>query len=288
MWPSADIHSLCVTAGGGGKRAEAKRLLAEAAVRRGSAAAAAKGSSKQQQQQSAGSRPPAAAAAAAAAGEKDWRLTGPGKQKLPEFKPGAVTWDTDDYSTAAGVKQLQKQAAQKEAAAGGAAGAAAIAARPNPKAWYDKHHAQYKQSAFTTGGVLTQVLNMILNQSCACTVTTVGLFFDRVLLLSYLLVEGICCSCHHQRRLLQAPPPVQKHNIVCLPACLSALFESMTFCQLSRQLVYFSTTANRPRAEMRGGLQRKLLRLSALVASSYDTRVVADVVADVTAATAWR
>jgi hypothetical protein len=80
-------------------------------------------------------------------------LTGPGKQNLPGFKPGAVTWDTDDYSTAAGVKQLQKQAAQKEAAAGGAAGAAAIAARPNPKAWYDQHHAQYKQSFFTTGGV---------------------------------------------------------------------------------------------------------------------------------------
>jgi peptidyl-prolyl cis-trans isomerase-like protein 2 len=150
---------LNVIAGGGGKRAEAKRLLAEAAVRRGSAAAtaaAAKGSSKQQQQQQsagAGSRP---SAAAAAAGEKDWRLTGPGKQKLPEFKPGAVTWDTDDYNTAAGAKQLQKQAAQKEAAAGGAAGAAAIAARPNPKAWYDEHHAQYKQSAFTTGGVLRQ------------------------------------------------------------------------------------------------------------------------------------
>uniref|UniRef100_A0A383V4T2 Peptidylprolyl isomerase n=2 Tax=Tetradesmus obliquus TaxID=3088 RepID=A0A383V4T2_TETOB len=146
-------------AGGGGKRAEAKRLLAEAAVRRGAAAAAAKGGSKQQQQQQpagAGSKPSAAAAgsgaAAAAAGEKDWRLTGPGKQNLPGFKPGAVTWDTDDYSTAAGVKQLQKAAAQKAAAAGGAAGAAAIAARLNPKAWYDEHHAQYKQSAFTTGG----------------------------------------------------------------------------------------------------------------------------------------
>jgi peptidyl-prolyl cis-trans isomerase-like protein 2 len=139
------------SAGGGGKRAEAKRLLAEAAVRRGSAAAAAaNGGSKQQQQQPAGAGSKTGTAAAAA-GEKDWRLTAPAKQKLPDFKPGAVTWDTDDYSTAAGAKQLQKQQAQKAAAAGGAAGAAAIAARPNPKAWYDDHHAQYKQSAFTTG-----------------------------------------------------------------------------------------------------------------------------------------
>jgi peptidyl-prolyl cis-trans isomerase-like protein 2 len=160
-------------AGGGGKRAEAKRLLAEAAVRRGSAAAAAKGGSKQQHQQqqpaNAGSKP---AAAPAAAGEKDWRLTAPAKQKLPDFKPGAVTWDTDDYSTAAGAKQLQKQAAQKAAAAGGAAGAAAIAARPNPKAWYDEHHAQYKQSAFTTGGlsydrshhILHKQMQMLMHQ----------------------------------------------------------------------------------------------------------------------------
>jgi hypothetical protein len=76
-------------AGGGGKRAQMKQLLAEAAVARrasgskastsgrdGAAAGAAAG------QKSNGS------AAAAASGEKDWRLQGPGKKFMPEFKPG--------------------------------------------------------------------------------------------------------------------------------------------------------------------------------------------------------
>lgn len=140
-------------AGGGGKRAEAKRLLAEAAVKHSKtagnkAAVASSGSS---------GKPPvkasstSAAAPAAVNGEKDWRLTAPAKKELPDFKPGAVTWDTDDYTSAAAVKQLRQQQAAKEAAAGGAAGAAAVAARPNPQQWYDQHHAKYKESAFTTG-----------------------------------------------------------------------------------------------------------------------------------------
>ena len=64
---------------------------------------------------------------------------------------GAVTWDTDDYSSAAAAKQKKAAEAAAAAAAGGKAGAAALAARPNPKQWYDQHHAKYKESAFTTG-----------------------------------------------------------------------------------------------------------------------------------------
>jgi hypothetical protein len=65
--------------------------------------------------------------------------------------PGAVTWDTDDRSTAAAVKARAAAAAAAAAAAGGDAALAALAARPNPKAWYDQHHAKYKESAFSTG-----------------------------------------------------------------------------------------------------------------------------------------
>lgn len=64
---------------------------------------------------------------------------------------GAVTWDTDDYSSAAAAKQKKAAEAAAAAAAGGKAGAAALAARPNPKQWYDEHHAKYTESAFTTG-----------------------------------------------------------------------------------------------------------------------------------------
>jgi hypothetical protein len=49
------------------------------------------------------------------------------------------------------VKERKKAEAAAAAAAGGAQGAAAVAARPNPKEWYDQHHAKYKESAFTTG-----------------------------------------------------------------------------------------------------------------------------------------
>lgn len=68
-----------------------------------------------------------------------------------ECSAGAVTWDTDDYSSAAAAKQKKAAEAAAVAAAGGKAGAAALAARPNPKEWYDQHHAKYKESAFTTG-----------------------------------------------------------------------------------------------------------------------------------------
>jgi len=112
------------------------------------AAAGTVGQGQQQQQQ----RSAAAGQAVAASGQqKDWRLQAPARKELPDFKPGAVTWDTDDYTSAAAAKQLKKQQQQKDAVAGGAAGAAAIAARPNPKAWYDQHHAKYEQSVHTTG-----------------------------------------------------------------------------------------------------------------------------------------
>jgi hypothetical protein len=65
--------------------------------------------------------------------------------------PGAVTWDTDDYSSSAAAQQRRAAEAARAAAAGGAAGAAALAARPSPKAWYDERHARYKESAFSTG-----------------------------------------------------------------------------------------------------------------------------------------
>eukprot|EP00879_Flechtneria_rotunda_P018101 GHRR01018979.1.p1 GENE.GHRR01018979.1~~GHRR01018979.1.p1 ORF type:complete len:477 (+),score=141.25 GHRR01018979.1:219-1649(+) len=153
-------------AGGGGKRAEAKRLLAEAAVRRASGAAAStsgRDATGSNISSSGGGKVAAAAGAngtqarsgssSAVATEmgKDWRLTAPAKKQLPDFKPGAVTWDTDDYTTVAGAKQLKKQQAQQATATGGAAAAAALAARPNPKQWYDQHHAKYEQSVHTTG-----------------------------------------------------------------------------------------------------------------------------------------
>lgn len=77
-------------AGGGGKRAQMKQLLAEAAVAR--RASGSKASTSGRDGAAAGAAAAGqksnGSAAAAASGEKDWRLQGPGKKFMPEFKPG--------------------------------------------------------------------------------------------------------------------------------------------------------------------------------------------------------
>ncbi|GLC33403.1 hypothetical protein PLESTB_000071800 [Pleodorina starrii] len=157
--------------GGGGKRAEAARLLAEAKLKAAggataaSAAAGGQGQAHDRQQGAAstsGQTAPAAgtgaaAAAAVAGGGGDWRLRAPDRsQDMPAFKPGAVTWDTDDYIKPAG-------GAKGKGGGGAATGAAAAAAaagsssdanggKPSPAQWYEAAgHVKYVESAATTG-----------------------------------------------------------------------------------------------------------------------------------------
>jgi hypothetical protein len=67
-----------------------KRLLAEAAVAR--RASGSKASASGRDTAAAAAAGQKSAAAGAAAGTKDWRLQGPGKRFMPEFKPGGLCW----------------------------------------------------------------------------------------------------------------------------------------------------------------------------------------------------
>lgn len=74
---------------------------------------------------------------------------------MPSFKPGAVTWDTDDHGAAAAADAGKK----KKKGGAGAAGAPEVfdanGGKPNPKAWYDATHAKYV-SAFTSTGAMAR------------------------------------------------------------------------------------------------------------------------------------
>jgi peptidyl-prolyl cis-trans isomerase-like protein 2 len=94
-----------------------------------------------------------AAAAAGESGEGDWRLRGPGRQSgLPAFKPGAVTWDTEDHTLEEGKKK-------KKGGKSGTTGAAAAGqgssngTKQSPKEWYEARHAKYITSHLTTGAM---------------------------------------------------------------------------------------------------------------------------------------
>lgn len=109
--------------------------LAQAAGRKdGAKGDASKGSADKG---SAAARENAAGAAAgpgpssssgASAGGGDWRLRGPDRsgEDRPKFKPGAVTWDTEDYTTEKG-KALAKHAEKMAAVAAGDKGTEAKA-----------------------------------------------------------------------------------------------------------------------------------------------------------------
>lgn len=111
-------------AGGGGRRAEAQRLLAAA-----KAMAAGKGSKDSKDSKiskaAGGSTAPSNSGAAVApgagdSGSGDWRLRAPDRGgNMPAFKPGAVTWDTEDYTTAEGQANKRKAEKLAEMAAGG-------------------------------------------------------------------------------------------------------------------------------------------------------------------------
>ena len=142
--------------GGGGKRAEAARMLAEARVRQraggkagtGGAAAAAAGAGGGG---GAASQAAAAGAAAGGDGEGDWRLRGPGRQSgLPAFKPGAVTWDTEDHTVE---ERKAKKKGGKGAAAAAAGGSSSNGSKQSPKEWYEARHAKYITSHLTTGAM---------------------------------------------------------------------------------------------------------------------------------------
>jgi peptidyl-prolyl cis-trans isomerase-like protein 2 len=130
-------------AGGGGRRAEATRALAEAKVaaqkQREQGAAAGGGGG-------AGAKAgPAAQAQAQAQPGGDWRLRAPEKRHEHSFKPGAVTWDTDDYIAAGPEKKRKGGAGGQEAEAPGGKGAAAAAAtagggKPSPQQWWEEHY----------------------------------------------------------------------------------------------------------------------------------------------------
>ncbi|KAG2449452.1 hypothetical protein HYH02_005599 [Chlamydomonas schloesseri] len=158
--------------GGGGKRVEAARLLAEAKAKAsggaaggaGAGAGAGAGTKTAAEERQTGSGAPSTSGAAAAAGGGggDWRLRAPERtQDMPAFKPGAVTWDTDDKTAAAAAPQ-QGKGKGKGGGAGGAAaaakpvtvdgGSAANGGKPSPAAWYEsKGHVKYVESAQSTG-----------------------------------------------------------------------------------------------------------------------------------------
>ncbi|GIL92325.1 hypothetical protein Vretimale_19576 [Volvox reticuliferus] len=163
--------------GGGGKRAEAARLLAEAKLKAaggggGAATAAGAPAGQAHDRQAmttstsgqAGSAATGPASANADTGGGDWRLRAPERsQDMPSFKPGAVTWDTDDYVkpvAAAGGGKGGSGTGKANGAGGAAATAAAAAAgssdanggKASPAAWYEAAgHVKYVESASTTG-----------------------------------------------------------------------------------------------------------------------------------------
>lgn len=157
--------------GGGGKRVEAARLLAEAKAKAGGAGAggagAGAGSTTAAQERQTGSGAPStsgpAPAAAAGAGGGDWRLRAPERNtEMPAFKPGAVTWDTDDKITPAAAPTGGKGKGKGGGGGAGAAakppagsvegGSAANGGKPSPSAWYEAQgHVKYVESAQSTG-----------------------------------------------------------------------------------------------------------------------------------------
>ncbi|GFR52819.1 hypothetical protein Agub_g15442, partial [Astrephomene gubernaculifera] len=172
--------------GGGGKRAEAARLLAEAKLKAaggagggagsqaGGAGAGAGAAAAERQGAAPSSSGQAGAGAGTGAdggggGGGDWRLRAPDRsQELPTFKPGAVTWDTDDHiapsaATAAGgannpnktnkgKQQQQGGAAGKQQPAAAPASSDANGGKPSPSQWYEAAgHVKYIESASTTG-----------------------------------------------------------------------------------------------------------------------------------------
>jgi peptidyl-prolyl cis-trans isomerase-like protein 2 len=168
--------------GGGGKRAEAKRLLAEAKLKGGGGSgAAAKAAAAGKPAGGGGAAGSAGAAAAAAAppggeggGGGDWRLRAPAaSREMPTFKPGAVTWDTEDHTAAAEAAAKASAARKKKGGGGGsgggggAAGPAAgpavgpgggdagrNAGKPSPKEWYEAAgRVKYVASHLTTGAM---------------------------------------------------------------------------------------------------------------------------------------
>lgn len=147
--------------GGGGKRAEAARLLAEAKLRTASGAGASTSGRGAADGSAAGAAGVAGKAsdgqAAGADGDVgDWRLRAPESNRdMPKFKPGAVTWDTEDYSTEESKKQKhkQQQKQQQSAKAGqaGVPGASDAGGRPTPQQWYEARHVKFVESHLTTG-----------------------------------------------------------------------------------------------------------------------------------------
>ncbi|KAG2482009.1 hypothetical protein HYH03_019033 [Edaphochlamys debaryana] len=170
----SDDAKAAFASGGGGKRAEAARLLAEAKLKAGGAAGGSAAAAAAERQGGSGpastsaaasgpSGPPGAAGGGGGGGGGggDWRLRAPERNdEAPSFKPGAMTWDTEDRTAAAGAAGAGAAGGKGKGKQGGKpAGATpppstdeANGGKPSPAEWYEAQgHVKYIESATTTG-----------------------------------------------------------------------------------------------------------------------------------------
>lgn len=121
-----------MAAGGGGKRMEAQRALAEAKAMKSSASDSKAAAKKDGAAASTTATEPSTATASAAG---DWRLRAPGPESRPQVssKPGALTWDTDDYMDPK-VQKTQRQLAKLQPDSAAGPGPSTL----TPQQWYEQ------------------------------------------------------------------------------------------------------------------------------------------------------
>lgn len=90
----------------------------------------------------------------------DWRLQAPKREKAIKFKPGANTWDTDDYTNPEDESKKRKRSLQDTIS--NPTGFDPNGGKPNPKEAYEpnvKH-----ETAVETTGTRTAQLSVIVHQ----------------------------------------------------------------------------------------------------------------------------
>ncbi|GMH41521.1 hypothetical protein BSKO_09431 [Bryopsis sp. KO-2023] len=133
--------------GGGGKAAEAIRSLAAEKSKKEVAAQRKSEGKKPDEQQ----------------GKGDWRLRAPKRERVPTFKPGANTWDTDDYANPEDEsKKKRKKNRQETETSTEPKAFDANGAKANPKEAYEKH-VKYETAMETTGGMSRSFTSTIMN-----------------------------------------------------------------------------------------------------------------------------
>mmetsp|Transcript_5593 Transcript_5593/g.12389 ORF Transcript_5593/g.12389 Transcript_5593/m.12389 type:complete len:652 (+) Transcript_5593:259-2214(+) len=157
--------------GGGGRRAEAARLLAAAKAAAGKGGAgtskAAGDTTASASGQAAAVAPGASSSAVAMAAGGDWRLRAPQRSNdMPAFKPGALTWDTDDHLKAGAGPKGKKGAAATAAAASapGAAGPGPGSSKLTPQQRYEAAgHVKWIASFTSAGGMSRSFTSTVAN-----------------------------------------------------------------------------------------------------------------------------